>query len=327
MNVPVVSILIPVYNVSDFIERCAHSLFQQTLNDIEYVFVNDCSTDDSIEKLQQIIEQYPERKPAVKIIHHKKNRGTSASRQTAIDNSTGKYIQFVDNDDWLELDMTESLYNKAVKEDADIVVCDYVAEKKNSTEYHPDYVPANQSDYFHCMMEAKCHRSLWTKLIVRRLLELPDCKFNEKLNLADDQLVTICLYYYAQKIVHVKKTFYHYNRINVNAQTYSKSNWHYDNIILFHKLVEDFLSSKGLYEKYKANVDCSKVWLKTDLFLKTKNSKLRKQYAHIYHDIELKYLNDLRFGEKLIIIFTHFKLHFLADWTIRLIRWKNKKHQ
>ena len=90
--IPKVSILVPVYNASASIERCAHSLFKQTFQDIEYVFINDCTSDDSIEKLQKIIAQYPHRKSWIKIIHHERNRGVAAARITAIDHSTGNYI-------------------------------------------------------------------------------------------------------------------------------------------------------------------------------------------------------------------------------------------
>ncbi|MDR0829587.1 MAG: glycosyltransferase, partial [Prevotellaceae bacterium] len=113
---PAVSILVPIYKVSAYIERCAHSLFQQTFENIEYIFVNDCTPDDSIEKLQKIIEQYPNRKPFVKIIHHKKNRGLAETRNTALYNSTGKYIQHIDSDDYIELNMIEEMYKKAIEE-------------------------------------------------------------------------------------------------------------------------------------------------------------------------------------------------------------------
>ena len=148
MKIPAVSVLVPVYNVSKYIERCAHSLFQQTFDDIEYVFVNDCSPDDSIKKLQKVIEQYPNRKKRVQIIHHDKNRGASVSRNTCLENSTGKYIQFIDSDDWIESDMIETMYNKAETESADIVVCDFVIEKANTKEFCRDFVPLHQEEYF-----------------------------------------------------------------------------------------------------------------------------------------------------------------------------------
>ena len=231
---PKVSILVPVYNVSKYIERCAHSLFQQTFEDIEYVFVNNDTPDSSIEILQKVIEQYPNRKDKIKIINHKFNRGAAASRQTGVDNSTGNYILFVDSDDWIELNMVETMYKKAEKEQADIVLCDYFIEKKNKKKYHSDYVPTYKNDYFCCMLEnKKCDGYLWNKLIRRHFFELPDCRFVEELNYIEDWFVLTHIYFYVNKIVKIDKAFYHFNRTNVNSQTVIKTSCHFENVILF----------------------------------------------------------------------------------------------
>jgi len=323
MNVPAVSILVPIYNVSNFIERCAHSLFRQTFENIEYVFVNDCTQDDSIEKLQKVIEQYPHRKEWVKIIHHEKNRGLAAARNTAIDNSTGKYIQHIDSDDWIEPDMIEQMYNKAETEQADIVVCDFIIEKKNTKEYCRDFVPSKQEDYFFTAISCKGYGYLWNKFVSRRLYEIPECRSVEGLNVLEDRQVSTRLYFHAQKIVVINTCFYHYDKSNNNAITASKTKMHYENIILFHKLLEDFLIEKGLWEKYKQYVDWSKATLKIQLFLTTKEYKLRKKYGNLYRDVELKYLNEWQKGAKIMIIFTHFKLHYLAHLVVKYIQWKN----
>lgn len=80
-----VSVFVPVYNVELYIERCARSLFEQTYPYLEYVFVNDCTPDRSMQILQKVMEDYPERKNAVKIIHHENNIGIAATRYTFID--------------------------------------------------------------------------------------------------------------------------------------------------------------------------------------------------------------------------------------------------
>lgn len=325
---PKVSILVPVYNVSNYIERCAHSLFQQTFEDIEYIFVNDCTPDDSIEKLQKVIEQYPNRKDFVKIIHHEKNRGLAAARNTAIDNSSGKYIQHIDSDDWIELDMIETMYKKAETEQADIVVCDILFEKANEKEYGSAFVPKYRKDYFGCMLEHESsYAALWNKCIRRKLYESPDCRSVEGLNIAEDWHVSIRLYYYAEKIVKIDKAFYHYDKTNTNSLTYSKTSMHYENVKLFYEFLDDFLKEKGLYEKYIDVVEYSKVSLKANMFIQTKKYTLIKKYANLYHDIEMKYLKKLRRGEKLAIIFAHFKLYFLAYSTIRFIQWKNTRSE
>ena len=124
-SMPKVSVIIPVYSVEKYIERCARSLFEQTLTDIEYIFVDDCSPDNSINILESVLEVYPNRRSQVKIIRHLENKGLPAARKTGIDNSTGDYIIHCDSDDWVETDMYRLMYDEAKRLDADIVMCGY----------------------------------------------------------------------------------------------------------------------------------------------------------------------------------------------------------
>ena len=113
---PKVSIVIPIYNVEKYIIKCAKSLFEQTLDDIEYIFVNDCTPDNSIKVLLEVLEQYPNRKQQVKIITHKINLGAAIARKNGILAATGKYIIHCDGDDWTAPDMYQRLYEKAERE-------------------------------------------------------------------------------------------------------------------------------------------------------------------------------------------------------------------
>ena len=121
---PKVSFLVPVYNVSAYIGRCARSLFEQTFDDIEYIFVNDCTPDDSMERLEAVIEQYPERAGQVKIINQEQNQGPGTARNVALLAASGEYVCCVDSDDYVDADMVDAMYAKAVAEEADIVVAD-----------------------------------------------------------------------------------------------------------------------------------------------------------------------------------------------------------
>lgn len=116
-----VSILVPVYGVEQYIEKCARSLFEQTYSDIEYVFVNDCTKDDSIGVLNRVLENYPHRKQQVRIINHEKNKGLGAARRTAILNANGDYILHVDSDDYIANNAVEVLVREAQSSNADIV--------------------------------------------------------------------------------------------------------------------------------------------------------------------------------------------------------------
>ena len=127
-----VSIIIPIFKVRNFIERCVCSLFEQTLKDVEYIFVDDASPDDSIDILKSCIDRYPERKDQVIILTHEQNQGLPAARNTGLAVATGEYVFHCDSDDFVEKDMLEEMYKAAKTQDADMVYCDfYLSFEKN----------------------------------------------------------------------------------------------------------------------------------------------------------------------------------------------------
>lgn len=107
-----VSVIVPIYGVEKYIERCARSLFEQTLDDIEYIFVDDCSPDKSIEILNAVIADYPQKIPYIKIIQHKKNKGLPLARRSGWKAATGEYIANCDSDDWVD----SALFEKCIKQ-------------------------------------------------------------------------------------------------------------------------------------------------------------------------------------------------------------------
>ena len=321
---PAVSILVPIYNVSNFIERCAHSLFQQTFDDIEYIFVNDCTPDDSVEKLQKVIEQYPNRKKQITIIQHEKNRGLAVARNTAIDNSSGKYIQHIDSDDWIEPDMIETLHQKAEAEQSDIVVSDILIEKKRDTIYQKEIIDNEGKNPFILMLENEVIAGfLVTKFVKRELYAMPECRVPEELNFLEDLHVSVRTFYFANKIVKIDRAFYHYNKTNENAITNRKTDKHFESVIVFWKHLDKFLSEKKLNRNVE-NIEFLKANSKVSLITQTDSYKTRKQYAHLFRDIEMKYFNRFRLGEKLVLFFTHYKMYALAQLTHKLIVLKNR---
>lgn len=127
---PKVSVIIPVYGVEPFIERCARSLFEQTMNDIEYIFIDDCTRDRSIDILMHVIEEYQPRltrdRKYVRIEKMPTNSGLPAVRRYGVPLASGEYIIHSDSDDWCDKNMLYSMYSKAKRENADCVVCDFV---------------------------------------------------------------------------------------------------------------------------------------------------------------------------------------------------------
>ncbi|MBR6563859.1 MAG: glycosyltransferase, partial [Clostridia bacterium] len=116
---PKVSIIVPVYNVSDFLPRCLDSLVNQTLKDIEIIVVDDGSTDES----QAIIDTYSANYPHIIKAFKKQNGGLSDARNFGIKRATGGFLGFVDSDDFVDITMFEKLYSKAYETDSDIVIC------------------------------------------------------------------------------------------------------------------------------------------------------------------------------------------------------------
>ncbi|MEQ9565662.1 MAG: glycosyltransferase family 2 protein, partial [Pseudomonadales bacterium] len=126
MNKPKVSVVVPVYNVSDYVARCLDSLIDQTLNKIEIIVVNDASPDPEDEK---ICLAYAEKDSRIKYIKHDQNLGLGGARNTGIKHATAKYIGFVDSDDWVETDMFEKLHQAIKKSKADISQCYFMEHK------------------------------------------------------------------------------------------------------------------------------------------------------------------------------------------------------
>ena len=127
MDSPDISVIIPVFNSGSYIRRCARSLFSQTLRNIEYIFIDDCSTDESISILREVIDEYPDRRHSVKVIRNDSNIGVGQSRQKGIDMASGRFVIHCDSDDVVDADMYETMFCAALENDADVVVCGYLS--------------------------------------------------------------------------------------------------------------------------------------------------------------------------------------------------------
>ncbi|GHT31178.1 glycosyl transferase [Bacteroidia bacterium] len=317
---PKVSILVPIYNVSPFIERCTHSLFNQTFQNIEYIFVNDCTPDDSIEKLQKIIEQYPQRKGTIKIINHKINRGLAATRNTAIDNSNGKYLLQADSDDYIEPDMVELLYCKAEETQADITVCDFFEEHKNKNRVIADIIAddmdKNRSNIIKAITTRVC---IWNKLIKRELYNRCT-RLPEGLNYGEDRYITTQLYFLANKIAKVNKPLYHYIQYNtVSITAKSRNSKHFENAFQCWNFLSDFL--KKQHSPYLEQLNFAKIQHKASLMINTNSYSLRKKYAKMFYEEETKYYPQLKHGKRVITFLTRHRLFFLAQvyhWGVHL---------
>lgn len=225
MPTPKVSIIIPVYNVERYIERCARTLFAQTLDDLEYIFVDDCSPDNSIDVMLQVLEEYSIRKPQVKLIRHRINQGVSRSRQDGLDAATGEYIIHCDPDDWVELDMYEQLYTKAKETDADIVGCDYISEtSENNNEIIQNFRLSKIQSVKAILNADGLDSYLWERLVKREFIEREQLKFPNKVSLFEDMYFTIKMHLKTEKIAKLDKPLYHYWESNNISLAKRKTN-------------------------------------------------------------------------------------------------------
>ena len=202
---PLVSVLVPVYGVEKYIERFARSIFEQTYENLEIIFVNDCTPDSSIEVLRRVLNDYPSRIPQTKIIDHDRNRGLAAARKTALLASSGYYIQNYDSDDYVDVDMIQQMVALAQREDADIVICDY--KQVYESDLHYDYIKVAPSLQLEkCLLQilsGRVHSGVWNKLIKRSLYVENEIFPIEGLNLCEDLAVMYRLVYYAKMINYI----------------------------------------------------------------------------------------------------------------------------
>lgn len=218
---PKVSIVVPIYNVEPHIERCMHSLFQQSFDEIEYILVNDCSPDMSIAIAKEVIKQYPRRERYTRILHNYKNKGVSTSRNFGIDNCHGKYVIQIDSDDYVEKDMIEKMYKAAEKFCADIVVADSFEQWGNKHFYREEIIPLNGPEYAKDMITGKCIPAIWNKLIITSLFRESNVRFPDGVDIGEDIATMPKLAYLAKKISKIDNAFVHY--IHYNKNSYSKN--------------------------------------------------------------------------------------------------------
>lgn len=199
---PKVSVIIPVYNVENYIDKCLNSISNQTLDDIEIIIVNDGSTDGS----KKIIEQYLKNCSNFKYFE-KENGGLSSARNFGLEKAQGEYIAFLDSDDYIEPTMYKEMYDMAKKENADMVECDFIWEWENS---HKTAKVDKRKNYKSKLDMMKKPRVVaWNKLIKRSIIENNKIRFPEGL-IYEDLEFFFKILPYIDKILYISKSFVHY---------------------------------------------------------------------------------------------------------------------
>lgn len=276
-----VSILVPFYKVERYVGRCVESLFTQTYQNLEYVFVNDCTPDGSMEVINSKIAEYGIAGKC-KIITHSQNMGISVSRNDCLDNMTGDYFLFVDSDDYIDHDMVEQLVEAAVTKDADIAGCGYVKEySDHSVEHHQRYTD-DHDEMMRAITLLTIKGVMWKLLIRSNIVteHRSEVRFIPDRNMVEDYLFCCQVFYYAKRIVGVDRCMYHWIQYNPNNYTHTTV-YAVESQAAAIRKVEEFYREKGVYDVVKDELQKRKFISKLPLLL-DKNCLDVKRWRNLF---------------------------------------------
>ena len=215
-----ISVIVPIFKAENYIEKCADSLLNQTLDDIEYIFIDDCTPDKSIELLRNVVEQYPHRRANVRIVKMPTNSRLAAVRRHGIQLATGDYVIHCDSDDWVDLDYYEKMYNEAIRCDADVVFAPIVDEYVGSSILRK-IEPASNNGKELVSGWYGTNIAMFTvnKLVKRSIYTDNNILPFEGVNMWEDNGLMLRVLYYANRVSSITDTAYHYNHTNMGAMT------------------------------------------------------------------------------------------------------------
>lgn len=291
---PKISVIIPVYNVDDYLSECLNSVVNQTLKDIEIICVNDGSTDSSFNILKDFAFA-----DSRFILLDQENQGQGIARNKALEIVKGEYTAFVDPDDWLELDAFENIYNFAENNNAEVVQFNYktfdndfkkfkevsldaILKKKYRKDFH-ELKMFNWKDFKNaCLQDLDLHA--WNRLYKTDFIKQHNLKF-APLRRAEDHLFVLGAILSADKIFYYPASFYNY-RIRNNSTVNSKSK---ENFQIFQVLdmTKNLIEKLGLYDDLKEELNIYNTTILTWHYLQTPIEYLDK-----YTDMCKKYLSD-----------------------------------
>ena len=309
---PAVSIIVLVYGVEKYIERCARALFGQTMEDLEFIIMDDCSPDASMDILLRVLEDYPQRKGQVKVIHNEVNRGQAYSRRVGVEAATGEYIIHCDSDDWPEPDMYAKLYAKARAEGLDIVACRAFFVFADRTEISADKFESK--DLLGAIVRQDILNHLWNKLVFRRVYE-KGVVFPEY-NMSEDSAIVIQLASNCDSFGYIDEPLYNYTIREDGLSNGGLSMSMMDQMRENFNLAFTCLESKGLARKYKKDIVFAKCWMKDMAqvlprdyylgvfpelnvsFLFNKRISFRSHIGHLTHLLGIHGLSKLIYSKK-----------------------------
>lgn len=255
---PKVSVIVPIYGVERYIEQCARSLFAQTLEDMEFIFIDDCTKDRSMEVLAKVMEEcrgrFEEMRWTVRRERMERNSGLPAVRRRGVELACGEYIVHCDSDDWTAPEMYRLMYEKACAEGLDAVFCDHY---RSDGDHHihvrtfPWEKISKQRAFDSMFADNRGYHSLWSAMY--RATLYGDVSEYPRNNMGEDTALTAQLLYYAQTVGYIPQPLYYYRqRAGSMVQTLSvEKRWeNVRQLMQNQKLIIRFFEQQQVEEKY-----------------------------------------------------------------------------
>ncbi len=310
---PKVSVIILVYRVEAYIERCARSLFAQTLDDIEYIFVNDATPDRSMDILYRVIDDFPQRKSSIRIINNKENRGQAYSRRKGIKAASGLYIIHCDSDDWVDTTLYEELYSKALKEKCDLVWCDFYRDNGISDSVESQSCTLDSVSVMKAILCGRKMGVLWNTLVKFDIVRRGDIIYPDA-DIMEDVVLMMQYLYHACRLGYIKSPLYHYCN-HESSSTMSD----YKDVMVQQvrdmnenlKIIFSFLKEKDLDTNFRQEIIFRKFFNKRWLLLVIKNVRDCQLWMNEYPEINrsLFFNPYISVSEKMISLLVEMRIY------------------
>ena len=307
-----VSIIVPIFNVEQYLERCVQSLFSQTYDNIEYIFVDDGSTDNSIQVLNNVIKSIS-RKLDIKVLKHEKNLSLPTARNTGLDCSSGEYIAFLDSDDWVESNWISDLVGFAIAGNYDITYCDYYESYDTHEKYISQCCGVSRIDCLKKMFMGKMHCSVSNKMFRRSLFVDNRIRFVDGANMFED-VGTVCrLFSVTQKIGYKPSAYFHYVQYNKSSIIKSRTDSNKQRRAVLQQIknlsvVSEFLCTKDFFPEVEREFSIMKLNIKKNIITQSRYSLLRWIVTFPEADKYILNHNQYSISGKLSFLLLHYKL-------------------
>ncbi len=253
-----VSIIVPIYNAALYLEQCIRSLMMQTHQNIEFLFIDDASNDNSKDLLSSLLDQYSSRRTQCKIIENKENKGVAFCRRLGMKNATGDYIIHVDSDDYVAPDFIERMLTKALETQSDVVICNFSKVYEKKIKVNSYFQELGRSELIKRLLIGTAHNALWNKLVKRSIIADNDLYPNDSFRLLEDKSITFRIIYFANNVVFINEPLYFYRKRD-NSLTDINQRVLMPMLKSLLRLVDDFFSTYPSDETIESGIKAFKV--------------------------------------------------------------------